>query len=55
MDWDTLLTDNGLMDKTGNPLDQGLFKVPSVRNIAVSGPYMHGWAFRNVRGCAGVL
>lgn len=34
-------TDNGLGDVTGNPADNGKFKVPSLRNIALTGPYMH--------------
>lgn len=33
--------DNGLGDVTGNAEDNGMFKVPSLRNVEVSGPYMH--------------
>ncbi|MDB4107847.1 cytochrome-c peroxidase [Bacteroidia bacterium] len=33
--------DNGKMRLTGNESDNALFKVPSLRNIEVSGPFMH--------------
>ena len=33
--------DQGLADKTGNADDVGKFRTPSLRNIAVSAPYMH--------------
>jgi cytochrome c peroxidase len=33
--------DRGLVDVTGNPADMGKFKAPSLRNVAVTGPYMH--------------
>lgn len=33
--------DDGLMAVTGNPLDRGRFKTPTLRNIALTGPYMH--------------
>lgn len=45
---DTVFKDEGLKDKTGNPLDAGLFKVPSLRNIAVTGPYMHDGRFKTL-------
>jgi cytochrome c peroxidase len=31
----------GLFEFTGDPRDQGKFRVPSLRNIAVTAPYMH--------------
>ena len=31
----------GLYSVTGNPVDMGRFKVPTLRNIAVTAPYMH--------------
>jgi cytochrome c peroxidase len=31
----------GLFDITGDPADKGRFKPPSLRNIAVTAPYMH--------------
>ena len=33
--------DQGLADKTGRTQDVGKFRTPSLRNIAVSAPYMH--------------
>ena len=35
----------GLSAVTGNPAHRGLFKVPSLRNIALTGPYMHDGRF----------
>jgi cytochrome c peroxidase len=34
-------TDTGLHDVTGRPQDMGRFKAPTLRNIAVTAPYMH--------------
>jgi len=31
----------GIVELTGDPADQGAFRTPSLRNIAVTGPYMH--------------
>lgn len=31
----------GLYEMTGNPDDMGKFRAPSLRNVAVTGPYMH--------------
>jgi cytochrome c peroxidase len=33
--------DRGLMDITGREQDRGLFKVPTLRNVALTAPYMH--------------
>lgn len=41
--------DHGLMDVTGDPADDGKFKVPTLRNIAVTGPYMHNGVFADLR------
>lgn len=38
-------TDNGLGEITGNPFDNALFKVPSLRNVAKTAPYMHDGRF----------
>lgn len=38
-------TDQGRMAVTGNPADLGKFKTPSLRNIAVTAPYMHDGRF----------
>ncbi|HAD97463.1 MAG TPA: cytochrome-c peroxidase [Cryomorphaceae bacterium] len=35
------LIDRGREEVTGNPDDRALFKIPSLRNIALSRPYMH--------------
>lgn len=37
--------DTGLMVVTGNKADRGKFKVPSLRNVAVTAPYMHDGRF----------
>ena len=37
--------DKGLGGITGRPQDEGLFKVPSLRNIALTAPYMHDGRF----------
>jgi len=38
----------GLQAQTGNPAQRGLFKVPSLRNIALTGPYMHDGRFKTL-------
>lgn len=42
---DQVLTDNGLGDVSGIPFDNGKFKVPSLRNVEYSAPYMHDGRF----------
>jgi cytochrome c peroxidase len=37
--------DKGLGGRTGLPRDEGLFKAPSLRNIALTAPYMHDGRF----------
>lgn len=39
------ILDLGRQKVTGDPLDKGKFKVPSLRNIAVTRPYMHDGRF----------
>jgi cytochrome c peroxidase len=34
-------TDRGLFDKTGAPGDMGRFRAPTLRNVALTAPYMH--------------
>lgn len=34
---------------SGDPAQRGKFKVPSLRNIAVTGPYMHNGVFKDLR------
>ncbi len=38
-------TDKGVGEITGRTQDEGFFKVPSLRNIALTGPYMHDGRF----------
>jgi cytochrome c peroxidase len=40
--------DNGLMKVTGKPEDKGRFKTPSLRNIALTAPYMHDGRFETL-------
>ena len=42
---DATFADNGRGDVTGNPNDNGKFKVPTLRNIEYSGPFMHDGRF----------
>lgn len=35
------VTDRGLFNKTGNPEDNGSFRIPSLRNVLLTAPYMH--------------
>ena len=42
------LNDRGRGMVTGNAEDNGLFKVPSLRNVAVTAPYMHNGMFRTL-------
>lgn len=45
---DATLTDLGLGAVTGNPTDNGKFKVPTLRNIALTAPYMHDGRFNTL-------
>lgn len=45
---DAITTDLGLAGTTGNQQDEGKFKVASLRNVAVSGPYMHDGRFQTL-------
>jgi len=38
----------GLQAVTGNPAHRGMFKVPSLRNIALTAPYMHDGRFNSL-------
>jgi len=42
--------DHGLAGTTGLAGDDGKFKVPSLRNIALTAPYMHNGYFQSLRG-----
>ncbi|MEC8401128.1 MAG: cytochrome c peroxidase [Bacteroidota bacterium] len=41
----TFEADPGRVLVTGNPLDSGLFRTPTLRNVALSAPYMHDGRF----------
>jgi cytochrome c peroxidase len=43
------LNDRGRGAVTQQPQDDGQFKVPSLRNVAVTAPYMHNGAFKTLR------
>lgn len=43
------LNDTGRFEVTKNPEHLGLFKVPSLRNVAVTAPYMHNGMFKTLR------
>ncbi|MBK8556940.1 MAG: c-type cytochrome [Lewinellaceae bacterium] len=45
LDTEAEMTDDGRMKFTNDPADKGKFKVPSLRNIAHTPPYMHGGRF----------
>ncbi len=45
---DNEFSDIGLEKVTGNPLDKGLFKTPSLRNIELTAPYMHDGRFQTL-------
>lgn len=45
---DETITDLGLGDFTGDPRDFGLFKSPSLRNLAYTAPYMHDGRFQTL-------
>lgn len=42
---DVNYSDNGLGALNGNSADNGRFKIPSLRNISLTGPYMHDGRF----------
>ena len=45
------VTDKGLMGNpvVGDPAQMGKFRTPTLRNIAVTGPYMHNGVFKDLR------
>ena len=48
LDDDATFMDIGREDVTNNPSDKAKFKVPSLRNIAVTAPYMHDGRFQTL-------
>lgn len=45
---DLVYADQGKGSLTGNPSDNGVFKAPSLRNIALTAPYMHDGRFKTL-------
>ncbi|MDC3340896.1 cytochrome-c peroxidase [Flavobacteriaceae bacterium] len=45
---DAFFTDRGLGAVTGDPRDDGLFRTPSLRNLAFTAPYMHDGRFNTI-------
>lgn len=45
---DAIITDKGLGAVTGDPNQDGLFKSPSLRNLAYTAPYMHDGRFETL-------
>jgi cytochrome c peroxidase len=45
---DSVFADEGRMRITNDPLDKGKFKVPSLRNVALTNPYMHDGRFSSL-------
>ncbi len=48
LDTDAEITDIGREEVTGNPNDRAKFKVSTLRNIAVTAPYMHDGRFQTL-------
>jgi cytochrome c peroxidase len=48
LDTEENFTDEGRFAVTGDPFDMAAFKVPSLRNIAVTAPYMHDGRFNTL-------
>jgi cytochrome c peroxidase len=46
---DSLPRDSGMEKLTGLPADRGRFKVPTLRNIALTAPYMHDGRFKTLQ------
>lgn len=42
--------DQGLFELTGNPRHRGLFRSPTLRNIALTAPYMHDGSIETLEG-----
>jgi cytochrome c peroxidase len=45
---DAAFSDKGLGEFTGNSIDDGKFKTPSIRNLAFTAPYMHDGRFNTL-------
>jgi cytochrome c peroxidase len=45
---DRVASDTGRAQATAQPGDRGKFKTPSLRNVEVTGPYMHDGRFKTL-------
>ena len=43
------ITDDGRYALTKNEADRGAFKTPCLRNVALTGPYMHDGSLKNLK------
>ncbi len=50
---DTVFTDLGRAKVTGNRTDEGKFAIPSLRNVALTAPYMHDGRFASLEEVVG--
>ena len=48
LEFDSDREDEGLFEVTGNVNDKGKFKIPTLRNIALTAPYMHDGRFNTL-------
>lgn len=48
LELETAASDLGRFNVTSNRFDRGKFKTPSLRNVAVTGPYMHDGRFKTL-------
>ncbi|MFK8103490.1 MAG: cytochrome-c peroxidase [Saprospiraceae bacterium] len=48
LDSETTISDIGRAEVTGNAEDRAKFKVPTLRNVAITGPYMHDGRFETL-------
>lgn len=46
---DNIFADAGREKVTGQPMDRGRFRVPTLRNIMLTAPYMHDGRFKTIR------
>ena len=46
---DPTFVDRGVGKITGNPLDNGKFKTPHLRNVALTAPYMHNGVLKSLK------
>lgn len=45
---DTVFTDRGRITISGNAFEEGAFKIPSIRNLSFTAPYMHDGRFKTL-------